>query len=176
MRQPDAVSAGRSVTRLRLTDSVSKLYDLDAAAIDRVLAAGLLLRVRELLLDKLDTVLSRLGTSHAKYQVLSIVCLEPEGLQLGEIAARASVHPTTMTATIDRLVRGGLIERRANPNDRRGILAIATPAGNSLYERAHAELAAIEYGLADVDSDAIKSLLDGLDKLAIVLERRATAE
>ncbi|MGF7236344.1 MAG: hypothetical protein ACQSGP_15475, partial [Frankia sp.] len=67
------------------------MYDLGPAATGRVLVAGLLLRVRELLLRELDAVLSQLGTSHARYQVLSIVCPEPEGLQLREIAARASV-------------------------------------------------------------------------------------
>lgn len=167
------MSTGRSATATRLTNSVSKLYDLGPAATERVLAAGLLLRVRELLLRELDAVLSRLGTSHARYQVLSIVCPEPGGLQLREIAARASVHPTTMTSTIDRLARDGLIERRADPNDRRGILAVATPKGQKLYQQAHAELAAIEYGLADIDSDTIASLIDGLDKVAAVFERRA---
>jgi DNA-binding MarR family transcriptional regulator len=94
-------------------------------------------------------------------------------VQLSEIAARASVHSTTMTATIDRLVRGGLIERRADPNDRRRILAVATRDGHNLYRRAHAELAAIEYGLADVDSDVIKGLLEGLDNVALAFEREA---
>ncbi|WP_063045177.1 MarR family winged helix-turn-helix transcriptional regulator [Nocardia pseudovaccinii] len=171
----DATGVARSVTSLRLTTSVNRMYDLDTATADRVVLAGLLLRARELLLRELDTVLSPLGTSHAKYQVLAVVCPEPEGLQLREIAARASVHPTTMTATIDRLVRGGLIERRADPNDRRGILAVATPEGRALYERAHRELSAIQYGLADLDSDTTKSLLDGLDRVAAVLERRDTA-
>jgi DNA-binding MarR family transcriptional regulator len=75
-----------------------------------------------------------------------------------------------MTATIDRLVRGGLIERRADPDDRRRILAVATREGHNLYRRAHAELAAIEYGLADVDTETVKSLLKGLDNVALVFE------
>lgn len=176
-RAVSAARAGRSATRVRLTDSVSKVYDLGSAATERVLAAGLLFRVRELLLRKLDAVLSEFGTSHAKYQVLSIVCHVPEGLQLSEIAARASVHPTTMTSTIDRLVRDGLIERQADPTDRRSILAVSTPKGRDLYERARAELAAIEYGLAEVDSKTIRSLLDALDKIAASFERRdATIE
>jgi DNA-binding MarR family transcriptional regulator len=170
-RGGDAVSVGRSAASARLADSVSQAYDLDSAGTERLVVAGMLLRVRDLLLRELDSVLSRLGTSHAKYQVLSIVCPEPEGVQLSEIAARASVHSTTMTATIDRLVRGGLIERRADPKDRRRILAVATREGNNLYRRAHAELAAIEYGLADVDSDTVKSLLEGLDHVALVFER-----
>lgn len=59
-----------------------------------------------------------------------------------------------------------------DPNDRRGILAVATREGRKLYKRAHAEHAAIEYGLATVDSGTIKGLLDGLDTVAAVLERQ----
>jgi DNA-binding MarR family transcriptional regulator len=171
-RGADAATTGRSATSARLADSLGQVYDLDSAGTERLLVAGLILRVRDLLLRELDGVLSKLGTSHAKYQVLSIVCPEPDGVQLSEIAARASVHSTTMTATIDRLVRGGLIERRPDPNDRRRILAVATREGNNLYRRAHAELAAIEYGLADVDSATVKGVLEGLDNVALVFERR----
>jgi DNA-binding MarR family transcriptional regulator len=171
----DAPTDVRSVTGTQLAKSVSKLYDLDSAGLERVLAAGMLLRVRELLLRELDAVLNRLGTSHAKYQVLSIVCLEPDGLQIGQIASRASIHPTTMTSTIDRLERGGLIERRPDPNDRRAIRAIATPEGHKLYKQAHRELAAAQYGLGDVDSAAIKGLIDGLDALAVAFEHSNSA-
>ena len=134
---------------------------------------GCCCRVREMLLRDLDSTLNRFGTSHARYQVLSIVCNSAHGLQMGEIAARASVHPTTMTSTIDRLVRDGLLERQADPDDRRGVLAIATAKGQTLYRQARAELAAIAYGLSDLDEESTKSLLEGLDGLAVVLEQRA---
>jgi DNA-binding MarR family transcriptional regulator len=174
-RTGGAEAGGRSATGARLSTWVGKMYDLDGAASERVVAAGMLLRVREMLLRDLDDVLGRLGTSHAKYQVLSIVYPEPDGLQLREIAARASVHPTTMTGTVDRLARSGLIERRADPNDRRGILAVATPQGRALYESAHADLARREYGLADVDPDTVRTLVECLDEVAAALERRDAA-
>jgi DNA-binding MarR family transcriptional regulator len=163
----------QSATLTELEASVKKLYDLDTEGVQRVLSAGMLLRVRELLLRELDGALSRLGTSHARYQVLSIVCPEPGGLQIGQIAARSSIHPTTMTATVDRLARDGLVERQPDPNDRRAILVRATPSGKRLYKRAHAELAAISYGLGDVESTAIQGLVTGLDALAAALERKA---
>lgn len=164
--------AARSNTTAQLAESLSKVYDPKSAVTDRVLVAGLLLRVRELLLRELDAVLGRHGTSHARFQVLSIICRDHDGLQLREIAAQAAVHPTTMTATIDRLERDGLIERRADPTDRRAILAVATDKGHDVYEQARAELVAIEYGLSDVDLATITSLGEGLDALAAVLEAR----
>jgi DNA-binding MarR family transcriptional regulator len=158
-----------SVSR-RLGESLAKTYDLDDESTERVLAAGLLLRVRELVLREIDANLAPFGTSHARFQVLSILYTEPDGLMLKEIAARASVHPTTMTATVERLVRDGLIERRSIPGNRRTILAVCTREGRRLYRVAHARLAAIEYGLSDVEIGAIRSLISSLDAVAYNFE------
>lgn len=180
-RRPKAEPAAGSTTGVlsettrRITESVDRLYELNPEATNRVLAAALMLRARDLLLHQLDSVLGDYGTSHARYQVLSIVCNVPEGLQLSEIAIRASVHSTTMTATIDRLVRDGLLVRKPSPHDRRTILAVSTPKGRQLYAKAHAELISIEYGLVQVDSETIRNVLEGLDKIAAVLEATSAA-
>lgn len=160
----------KAMVSRRLAESLGKIYDLDDEGTDRVLVAGLLLRVRELVIREIDANLSEFGTSHARFQVLSILYYEPDGLMLKEIAARASVHPTTMTSTAERLVRDGLIERRAMANNRRTILAVCTREGRKLYRKAHAKLAAIEYGLSDVDITTIRSLIRGLDVLASTFE------
>lgn len=41
-----------------------------------------------------------------------------------------------MTARLDRLERAGLVARRPNPEDRRGVLVGLTPSGRELIERA----------------------------------------
>lgn len=161
-----------SIWRARLVASVSRVYGLDSSTSVRALCSGLILRVRELLLRDVDKALRQLKTSHARHSVLAIVCRAPDGLQLNEIAARAFVHPATMTGTIDRLLRDGLIERRADPSDRRGVLAMATPKGHELHRLASDRLAAVEFGLADVDDETINTLVDCLDKVAKVLEKR----
>ena len=142
---------------------------------DKGLAVGLLFRVRELLLRELDGALSEIGTSQARHQVLTIVCHAPDGLQLGEIAARASVHPTTMTSTIDRLERDGLIERRSDPTDRRGTLAVVTAKGRDSYEQGRQALLAIDYGFANVPAKTVTAVLENLDRLALELERHLEA-
>ena len=174
MTSPPAASTGwsaKAATTRRLAESLGEVYDLDADAADRVLAAGLLLRVRELVLRGIDSNLSQFGTSHARFQVLSIVVTAPEGLQLNEIAARASVHPTTMTSTVERLVRDGLLERRSPPGNRRTILAVCTRKGRKLYQQAHAQLSAIEYGLSEVEIGSIRELLRSLDAVAENFEK-----
>ena len=143
---------------------------------DVVVAAGLLLRVRELLLRELDAALSAVGTSQARHQVLTIVCHAEDGLQLGEIAARAAVHPTTMTSTVDRLERDGFIERRSDPKDRRGTLAVATRKGQDSYEQGRRALMAIDYGLADVPKATVETAIASLERLALELEQHAAAD
>lgn len=169
------VTNKQSMTIGHLTASLDKVYDIDATAFQRIVAAGMMLRVRDLLLRRMDQALSEFGTSHARFQVLAIICHESEGLQLSEIAAQASVHPTTLTSTVDRLVRDGLIERRANPNDRRGIFAVGTRKGYELYRKARASLSGIEYGLSDVDTATISKLIVNLDRVALQLERQAAS-
>lgn len=164
---------GQSALSARLALSVSKLYELDAPSTQKAVATGLLMRVRELLMRDIDKALAEFCMSHARYQVLAIICRAPAGLQLGEIATRAFVHPTTMTSTIDRLIRHGLIERRADPKDRRGILAVATPKGVELYEKARDTLAVIEFGLSGMDTETVDALIIHLDKVAVMLEHKA---
>ena len=165
----------QSATTGHLIESYSKVYAVDSDAIQRIVAAALLMRVRDLLLRELDQVLSRFGTSFARYHVLAIICREGEGIQLSEIAALAGVHPTTLTATIDRLVRDGFIERRRDPVDRRGVFAVGTRKGYEQYREARAELAAIQYGLADIDLATVKRLTGDLDKIAELIEGRMVA-
>jgi DNA-binding MarR family transcriptional regulator len=43
-------------------------------------------------------------------------------LSPGTLARRAGLHPATLTGILDRLERGGWIERGRDPSDRRGIV------------------------------------------------------
>lgn len=42
-----------------------------------------------------------------------------DGLKANELARRAGLEPSTMTGLLDRMERDGLLERRADPHDRR---------------------------------------------------------
>lgn len=166
--------SGASAVRQRLATTLSRVYGLESSATRRALFASLILRVRDLVLAEIDDALKQLGTSNTRYQVLAILCRAPNGLQLGELAARAFVQPSTMTSTIDRLLRDGLIERRADLSDRRSILAVATRKGRAVYEKARAALAETEFGLGGMDAGTIDTLVECLDKVAAVLERQDT--
>lgn len=65
------------------------------------------------------------------------------------------VHPTSVTNTIDRLERQGLVRRRPNPNDGRGTLAEITDSGREVVEHATRDLLAMEFGLDCYDDDEL---------------------
>lgn len=163
---------GSSAATARITDTVNQGFNLTDDVAPRAYSAGLILRVRELLLRELDAKLGELNISNARQQVLAIICRAPDGLQIGEVATRASVHPTTMTSTIERLKRDGLIKRRAVTADRRATLVVATQKGRELYELARDALVSIEFGMIGVPSETIEALNTALDDVAAVLENR----
>jgi len=55
--------------------------------------------------------------------------LDRTGLRLTRLAAQAAMTPQAMGELVDDLERGGYLERRPDPADRRARLIIATPKG-----------------------------------------------
>lgn len=53
------------------------------------------------------------------YGSILIPLFEADGLRMGELAARARLSKQTMTTMVRLLERDGLVERRADPDDRR---------------------------------------------------------
>jgi DNA-binding MarR family transcriptional regulator len=52
-----------------------------------------------------------------------------------ELVTATAQRPSTLTGVLDRLERRGLIERGANPSDRRSVLVRLTPEGRAQAER-----------------------------------------
>ncbi|MEO7060277.1 MAG: MarR family transcriptional regulator [Lapillicoccus sp.] len=62
-----------------------------------------------------------------------LVVLSTHGvMRSGDLAEAGGVHPSTLSRTADRLVRGGWVERVTNPDNRREILLTLTAAGVDL--------------------------------------------
>jgi DNA-binding MarR family transcriptional regulator len=57
------------------------------------------------------------------------------GLSQQELAARLQIHPSRLVAILDNLEKRGLIERRANPDDRRLYSLHLTQAGGETVEK-----------------------------------------
>ena len=81
----------------------------------------------EVLDAQVDDVMHRHGLTFARYEALVLLTFSRAGsLPLGKMGERLQVHPTSVTNTVDRLVAAGLVERRPNPRDGRGVLAALT--------------------------------------------------
>jgi DNA-binding MarR family transcriptional regulator len=60
---------------------------------------------------------------------------EHDACRMSELAAFLRVDASTATRVVDRLAEAGLVERSADPSDRRARQIAVTPAGASLLER-----------------------------------------
>ena len=125
-----------------------------------------IMRAQQILLAGLDGLLRPHGLTFARYEALVLLGFSRRGaLPLRVIGERLMVHPTSVTNTIDRLERDGLVRRRPNPRDGRGTLAEITPSGREVMARSTADLMAARFGMGDYDAlelSEIFALLRGL--------------
>ncbi|RKR75064.1 MarR family winged helix-turn-helix transcriptional regulator [Frondihabitans australicus] len=104
-------------------------------------------------------VLSALRRAGRPYQ------LSPKAL-----LTQTLVSSGTMTNRIDRLVERGLVERRTDPRDGRGILVTMTPSGAEAADRAIANLVQAEAELLrDLSAQDRETLTALLRSLALTL-------
>jgi MarR family transcriptional regulator, transcriptional regulator for hemolysin len=92
------------------------------------------------------------GISRAQWAVLSRLD-HAQGLNQSELAEMLDLQPITLTRLLDRLAENGLIERKADPNDRRANRLFLLPAARPLLDR-----------LENLGSDIIATILEGLDR------------
>jgi DNA-binding MarR family transcriptional regulator len=116
---------------------------------DAMAAVTSIMRAQQILLAGLDGLLRPYGLTFARYEALVLLAFSRRGaLPLGVIGERLMVHPTSVTNTVDRLERDGLVRRRPNPRDGRGTLAEITPSGRDVVTRSTADLMAARFGMA----------------------------
>lgn len=95
------------------------------------------------------------GISRAQWAVLVRID-RTEGLKQSELAEILDLQPISLTRLLDRLAENGLIERRADPNDRRANRLYLMPAARPLLDQ-----------LAELGTDMMATVLDGLDPKTI---------
>jgi DNA-binding MarR family transcriptional regulator len=119
---------------------------------DAMAAVTSIMRAQQILLAGLDGLLRPHGLTFARYEALVLLGFSRRGaLPLRVIGERLMVHPTSVTNTIDRLERDGLVRRMPNPRDGRGTLAEITSSGREVMARSTADLMAARFGMAGYD-------------------------
>ncbi|EHJ58820.1 MarR family winged helix-turn-helix transcriptional regulator [Novosphingobium pentaromativorans] len=71
-----------------------------------------------------------IGVTRPQWQVLSVLSRR-EGIKQAELAEILEVEPITAGRMIDRMQDAGLVERRADPADRRAWRLFLTPQGQN---------------------------------------------
>jgi DNA-binding MarR family transcriptional regulator len=78
------------------------------------------------------------------YGSILLPLFEEDGLRMGELADRARLSKQTMTTMVRLLERDGLVERRADPSDRRASLVFLTERARSFRPVAEATLSELD--------------------------------
>jgi DNA-binding MarR family transcriptional regulator len=121
----------------RTLDAETRLARDDHGAIRlwlRMLSANRLLetRTRRLLQE-------RYGTTLPRFDLMAQLERAPRGLKMGELSKRMMVTGGNVTGITDLLEDEGLVERVADPADRRAWLVRLTPAGRRAFAAMAAE-------------------------------------
>ncbi|MFD8814916.1 MarR family winged helix-turn-helix transcriptional regulator [Streptomyces sp. NPDC059627] len=127
-----------------------------------------IMRAQQILLAEVDAVVKPYGLTFARYEALVLLTFSKAGeLPMSKIGERLMVHPTSVTNTVDRLVKSGLVDTRPNPNDGRGTLATITEKGREVVEAATRDLMAMDFGLGVYDAEECGEIFAMLRPLRI---------
>jgi DNA-binding MarR family transcriptional regulator len=154
----------------KLEELGNDLPDLDfdvEGIVERI--QGLEKRFRRAMEETLDEH----GLSYGEWHVLSkLHCAAGRTSTPGELAAKLELSSGAMTNRIDRLEEDGLVERRRDPDDRRGVRVGLTDAGLEAWVESTNTQAIKEKLIAGALSKPEQHQLNGLlRKLMLAFER-----
>lgn len=127
-------------------------------------------RAQQLLVAPVESTLRPFALSFARFEVLRLLAFTRDGrLPMKSAVKRLQVHSTSVTSTVDRLVRDGLVRREKHPTDGRATVLAITDAGRELVERATEALNAqafADVGLDEADAADLVRIIARLRKRA----------
>ena len=98
-------------------------------------------RVQQLLLERIEEVLRPLDLTFARYEVLRLLSFSTTGsMPMTRLGSLLQVHPTSVTSAVSRLERQGYAARDRPEHDRRVVLASVTDTGRAVVDKATAQL------------------------------------
>lgn len=112
--------------------------------------------------------LGEAGLSPARWRLLITLRFQAgqEGASVSEIAGHLEIREPTVTSTVDRTVRDGLVERRKDPNDGRVTRVVLTSAGHDMIEALLPQVLErlMSFGRAVGGPEHIGDMADRLDR------------
>lgn len=87
-------------------------------------------RVAQLIQQRIDDEIRDSGLTRLSWMAAAHVA-DADGLTIGDLAARLEVGNATASQLVDRMVRGGWVERSPSPDDRRSQIVTVTAKSRS---------------------------------------------
>jgi DNA-binding MarR family transcriptional regulator len=135
-------------------------------AADGMAVVTSLMRAQAIIQAQVENVLRPLELSFARYELLMLLSFTRDGwLSMTKAGARLQVHPASVTNAATRLEVAGLVVRRRDPEDGRGVLVEITQAGRALADEATALLNQQVFSRPELTSPAMVALVDALREL-----------
>lgn len=117
--------------------------------------------------ERFASIVGEYGLVPRQFFVLNLIS-EHQGESQQAIAESVGVAKSQMVAVVDELEEKGMLERRANPDDRRQHALYVTKRGMELRDKARGAAQQHERWIrAQISSDEAKVVLAALQKLAI---------
>ncbi len=124
------------------------------------------MRVQQLYLGRIDTVLRPFGLTFARFELLTLLSFTREGaLPMSKAGMRLQVHPTSVTNAVDRLETQGYVRRLPHPTDRRTTLVTILPAGRRVQSEAIAALNDQVFTDPGIDGAGARTLVELLRRV-----------
>jgi DNA-binding MarR family transcriptional regulator len=135
--------------------------------VEPIAVTARLARLQALLAPKLEAVFARFGLHSADFALLAtLVRLAGDGVSQRRLASELGLSAATVSLRVERLVRRGLADREADPQDGRGTLISLTDRGREMFEACAPEHLAnaqeLLAGLAEAERDDLGRLLGKL--------------
>ncbi|MGE4335162.1 MAG: MarR family winged helix-turn-helix transcriptional regulator [Pigmentiphaga sp.] len=118
--------------------------------------------------ERVMELMSAAGHSHTRRSHVNLTRhLDLEGTRITELARRAAMTNAAMTELIDQCVLLGLVERVADPSDKRVRIVRFTPGGLAWLDAFGEAVALAQQEMADaIGDDSLSLLLDALGRYA----------
>ncbi|MER7607051.1 MarR family transcriptional regulator [Nocardioides sp. NPDC127503] len=108
-----------------------------ADAADGMALVTSLVRVHQLVMERVDAALRPHDLSFARYEVLRLLSFTQDGqLPMAKLGSRLQVHPASVTSAVARLEKQGFVRRSRSADDGRVVLAAISDAGREAVEAA----------------------------------------
>jgi MarR family transcriptional regulator, transcriptional regulator for hemolysin len=126
--------------------------------------------------DELDRRLSQHGASLWNWVLLKEAA-NAEGASQRELAQHMRIEPPTLVRHLDKLAEEGLVERRPDPDDRRVVRVVVTPAGRARLTELHAIVHELDDELRGILTKRDVEVLNrALPRIHAYFEQRALEE